>query len=216
VLEVVYLIFNEGYSATSGGNWVRPSLCEDALRLGRLLAGLAPREPEVHGLLALMEIQASRLAARLGPAGEPVLLLDQDRAKWDQTLIVSGLAALAQAEALGGASRPYVLQAAIAACHARAKVAAETDWPRIVALYARLMSVQPSPVVALNRAVAVSMAQGPQRSRRPAAEARPLPGGARGVPARCRAHPERTRAQAATGKSDSLRTSIRLLTMNRA
>jgi RNA polymerase sigma factor (sigma-70 family) len=161
VLEVVYLIFNEGYSATSGGNWVRPSLCEDALRLGRLLAGLAPREPEVHGLLALMEIQASRLAARLGPAGEPVLLLDQDRAKWDQTLIVSGLAALAQAEALGGASRPYVLQAAIAACHARAKVAAETDWPRIVALYARLMSVQPSPVVALNRAVAVSMAQGP-------------------------------------------------------
>jgi RNA polymerase sigma factor (sigma-70 family) len=161
VLEVVYLIFNEGYSATSGGNWVRPSLCEDALRLGRLLAGLAPREPEVHGLLALMEIQASRLAARLGPAGEPVLLLDQDRAKWDQTLIGSGLAALAQAEALGGASRPYVLQAAIAACHARAKVAAETDWPRIVALYARLMSVQPSPVVALNRAVAVSMAQGP-------------------------------------------------------
>ena len=162
VLEVVYLIFNEGYSATSGDQWLRPALCEDALRLGRMLAGLAPREPEVHGLVALIEIQASRLRARLGPSGEPILLLDQNRALWDQLLIRRGLAALERAAALGGLSGPYALQAAIAACHARARVAEETDWPRIVALYARLAEVQPSPIVELNRAVALSMAHGPQ------------------------------------------------------
>src|SRR5207253_5857303 len=161
VLEVVYLVFNEGYSATAGDDWVRPALCEDALRLGRILAGLAPKEPEVHGLVALMEIQASRAHARLGPSGEPVLLLDQDRARWDRLLIGRGLAALERAEALGGARGPYSLQAAIAACHARARTAAETDWARIAALYQELAQISPSPVVELNRAVAVGMAFGP-------------------------------------------------------
>lgn len=161
VLEVIYLIFNEGYSATAGEDWMRPALCEDALRLGRILAGLAPREPEVHGLVALMEIQASRLGARTGPSGEPILLLDQNRARWDQLLIRRGLAALKLAEDLGGARGPYALQAAIAACHARARVAEETDWPRIVALYEMLVQLMPSPVVELNRAVALAMASGP-------------------------------------------------------
>jgi RNA polymerase sigma factor (sigma-70 family) len=161
VLGVVYLIFNEGYAATAGGDWVRPALCEDALRLGRILAQLAPEEPEVHGLVALMEIQASRLRARVGPAGEPVLLLDQDRARWDHLLIRRGLAALQRAEDLGGALGPHALQAAIAACHARAPAAAETDWARIVALYDQLARIAPSPVVELNRAVAVGMAYGP-------------------------------------------------------
>jgi len=161
VLEVVYLIFNEGYAATAGDDWTRPALCEEALRLGRVLAELAPREPEVHGLAALMEIQASRLRARVGPAGEPVLLLAQDRARWDQLLIRRGLAALARAEQLGGALGPYTLQAAIAACHARAHTAAETDWTRIAALYDALAQLAPSPVVELNRAVAVAMAFGP-------------------------------------------------------
>jgi RNA polymerase sigma factor (sigma-70 family) len=160
VLEVIYLIFNEGYSATAGDDWMRPQLCEEALRLGRILAGLAPEEPEVHGLVALMEIQASRLGARTGPSGEPILLLDQDRARWDQLLIRRGLAALARAEAFG-ASGPYALQAAIVACHARARTGAETDWVRIAALYATLAALAPSPVVELNRAVAVSMAFGP-------------------------------------------------------
>jgi RNA polymerase sigma factor (sigma-70 family) len=161
VLEVVYLIFNEGYAATSGEEWVRPGLCEDALRLGRMLAGLAPDEAEVHGLVALLEIQASRLRARRGPDGEPILLLDQDRGLWDQLLIRRGLDGLERAEALGGLSGPYALQAAIAACHARARTAEDTDWPRIVSLYERLAVVQPSPVVELNRAVAVSMVDGP-------------------------------------------------------
>jgi predicted RNA polymerase sigma factor len=161
VLEVVYLIFNEGYSATAGDDWMRPALCEEALRLGRILAGLAPQEPEVHGLVALMEIQASRAGARAGPSGEPVLLLDQDRARWDHLLIRRGLAALQRAEALGGAHGVYALQAAIAACHARARTAAETDWTRIAALYGALASVAPSPVVELNRAVALGMAFGP-------------------------------------------------------
>ena len=161
VLDVLYLIFNEGYAATAGDDWMRPALCEEALRLGRILAELAPEEPEVHGLVALMEIQASRFAARTGAAGEPILLLDQNRARWDQLLIRRGLAALERAEALGGASGPYVLQAAITACHARARTAAETDWMRIAALYARLVQLMPSPVVELNRAVAVSMALGP-------------------------------------------------------
>jgi RNA polymerase sigma factor (sigma-70 family) len=161
VLEVVYLVFNEGYSATAGEDWMRPALCEDALRLGRVLAELAPAEPEVHGLVALMEIQASRTAARTGPNGQPVLLLDQNRALWDRLLIRRGLAALERALALGGAPGPYVLQAAIATCHARAQTAAETDWARIVALYERLLAVTPSPIVALNHAVAVSMASGP-------------------------------------------------------
>lgn len=161
VLQVIYLIFNEGYSATSGEDWMRPGLCEDALRLGRIVAGLMPLEPEVHGLAALMEIQASRSRARTGPAGEPVLLLQQDRRRWDQLLIRRGLAALERAEKLGGARGPYVLQASIAACHARAVRAEETDWPRIAALYAELASVAPSPVVELNRAVAVGMAFGP-------------------------------------------------------
>jgi len=161
VLAVVYLVFNEGYAATAGDDWMRPQLCEEALRLGRVVAGLMPREPEVHGLLALMEIQASRTHARVGPAGEPVLLLDQDRARWDRLLIRRGLAALECAEKLGGARGPYALQAAIAACHARALTAAETDWARIAALYAVLAQVAPSPVVELNRAVAVSMAAGP-------------------------------------------------------
>jgi RNA polymerase sigma-70 factor, ECF subfamily len=161
VLEVIYLIFNEGYSATAGDDWMRPALCEDALRLGRVLAGLMPSEPEVHGLAALMEIQASRSPARTGPAGEPVLLLDQDRSRWDQLLIHRGLAALARAEALGGRLGPYALQAAIAACHARARTAEETDWPRIAALYEALAELAPSPVVELNRAVALGMAFGP-------------------------------------------------------
>jgi RNA polymerase sigma factor (sigma-70 family) len=161
VLEVVYLIFNEGYSATAGDDWVRPALCEDALRLGRILAELVPAEPEVHGLVALMELQASRLRARVGPAGEPVLLLDQDRGRWDQLLIRRGLAGLERAEALGGALGPYALQAAIAACHARAHTAEETDWERIAALYDALAELAPSPVVELNRAVAVAMAFGP-------------------------------------------------------
>ncbi len=161
VLEVLYLVFNEGYSATAGDDWVRPALCEDALRLGRILAELAPNEPEVHGLVALMEIQASRLQARVGPSGEPVLLLDQDRARWDPILIHRGLAALERAEALHGALGPYALQAAIAACHARARVPAETDWPRILALYDALAQLAPSPVVDLNRAVALGKAFGP-------------------------------------------------------
>jgi RNA polymerase sigma factor (sigma-70 family) len=161
VLEVIYLIFNEGYAATAGEEWVRPALCDEALRLGRILAELAATEPEVHGLVALMEIHASRLRARVGPSGEPVLLLDQDRARWDRLLIGRGLAALERAEVLGGAMGPYALQAAIAACHARAATAAETDWPRIVALYDAVAQLAPSPVVELNRAVAVGMAFGP-------------------------------------------------------
>ena len=165
VLEVVYLIFNEGYSATAGDAWIRPQLCEEALRLGRVLAGLAPREPEVHGLVALMEIQASRFAARTSPSGEPILLLDQNRARWDRLLIRRGLAALARAEAEAAESSealgPYALQAAIAACHARAVTADATDWERIASLYGTLANVTPSPVVELNRAVAVSMASGP-------------------------------------------------------
>jgi RNA polymerase sigma factor (sigma-70 family) len=161
VLGVLYLVFNEGYSATAGDDWMRPALCEDALRLGRILAELMPHEPEVHGLVALMEIQASRARARVGPSGEPVLLLDQDRARWDHVLVRRGLAALERAEAMGGAPGPYTLQAAIAACHARARTAAETDWPRIAALYDALARLAPSPVVELNRAVAVAMASGP-------------------------------------------------------
>jgi len=162
VLEVIYLIFNEGYSATAGDDWLRPALCEDALRLGRVLAGLAPDDAEVHGLAALMEIQASRAAARVGQSGEPILLLDQDRSRWDQLLIRRGLAALARAEALGSQRGPYTLQAAIAACHARARVSWQTDWPRIAALYAALAQMTPSPIVELNRAVAVGMALGPE------------------------------------------------------
>jgi RNA polymerase sigma factor (sigma-70 family) len=162
VLEVIYLIFNEGYSATAGDDWTRQDLCDEALRLGRVLAELAPREPEVHGLVALMEIQASRLRARTSPRGKPVLLLDQDRARWDRLLIRRGLAALERAERAGGGFGPYTLQAAIAACHARARTAEQTDWPRIAALYDALSQLAPSPVVELNRAVAVAMAFGPQ------------------------------------------------------
>jgi RNA polymerase sigma factor (sigma-70 family) len=161
VLEVLYLIFNEGYTATAGEDWMRPALCEDALRLGRTLAELAPREPEVHGLVALMEIQASRARARVGPSGEPVLLLDQNRGLWDQLLIGRGLAALSRAEKLGGAGS-YVLQAEIAACHARARVPEDTDWSRIVTLYDALARTMPSPIVELNRAVAIGMAHGPE------------------------------------------------------
>jgi RNA polymerase sigma factor (sigma-70 family) len=161
VLQVIYLVFNEGYSATAGDDWMRPSLCEDALRLGRILAELAPKEPEVHGLVALMEIQASRSRARVGPEGEPVLLLDQNRAHWDHLLIRRGLAALDRADALGGARGPYALQAALAACHARARTPEETDWVRIAALYQALAQVAPSPVVELNRSVAMAMAYGP-------------------------------------------------------
>ena len=161
-LEVIYLIFNEGYSATAGDDWIRPALCEDALRLGRILAELVPEEPEAHGLAALMEIQASRLRARVGQFGEPVLLLDQNRALWDQLLIRRGLAALERAGKLGGAFGPYAIQAAIAACHARARTPEETNWARIVALYDALAQLSPSPVVELNRAVALSMAFGPQ------------------------------------------------------
>jgi RNA polymerase sigma factor (sigma-70 family) len=160
-LEVVYLIFNEGYSATAGDDWLRPELCEEAMRLGRILAGLAPEEAEVHGLLALMELQASRTRARVGPRGEPVLLLEQDRGKWDRLLITRGLAALERAEALARPLGPYTIQAALAACHARARTAEETDWVRIVALYDALVALTGSPVVELNRAVAVSMAYGP-------------------------------------------------------
>jgi RNA polymerase sigma factor (sigma-70 family) len=161
VLEVIYLIFNEGYSATGGEDWTRPALCDEALRLGRILAELAPNEPEVHGLAALMEIQSSRLRARTGPAGEPILLLDQSRARWDQLLIRRGLSALDRAEKLRAELGPYTLQAAIAACHARASTAAKTDWTRLAALYQTLAERVPSPVVELNRAVAVSMAEGP-------------------------------------------------------
>ncbi len=152
MLEVIYLVFNEGYSATAGDDWIRPALCEDALRLGRILAELVPEEPEVHGLVALMEIQASRIRARVSPSGEPILLFDQDRALWDQLLIRRGLAALERAEELGGALGPYALQAAIAACHARARTPEETDWQRIAALYDALAQLAPSPVVELNRA----------------------------------------------------------------
>ena len=162
VLEVIYLIFTEGYSATAGESWLRPALCEDALRLGRILAGLTPEEPEVHGLVALMEIQASRSAARLGPSGEPILLMDQDRTCWDQILIRRGLAALARAEELTKVPGPYVLQGQIAACHARAGTGDETDWKRIAVLYAVLAERQPSPIVELNRAVALAMAYGPE------------------------------------------------------
>src|SRR5439155_280550 len=161
VLQVIYLVFNEGYAATAGDDLMRAGLCEDAIRLGRILAGLAPNEPEVHGLVALMEIQASRSRARIGASGDIVLLLDQDRGRWDPLLISRGLAALARAEQLGGALGPYALQAAIAACHARARTAVETDWARIAALYDALAQLVPSPVVELNRAVAVAMAFGP-------------------------------------------------------
>ena len=161
VLQVIYLIFNEGYSATAGEDWVRPALCEDALRLGRILAELVPNEPEVHGLAALMEIQASRLHARVGPSGEPVLLLEQNRARWDHLMINRGLKALERAESSGGALGPYALQGAIAACHGRARTAEETDWVRIAALYDALAALKPSPVVELNRAVAAGMAFGP-------------------------------------------------------
>jgi predicted RNA polymerase sigma factor len=161
VLEVIYLIFNEGYSATAGEDWVRPGLCEEAMRLGRILAALAPDESEVRGLVALMELHASRLHARVGPSGEPVLLLEQDRSRWDRLLIGRGLAALEHAQRLAGTMGPYALQAAIAACHARAATAQETDWPRIVGLYDALAQLAPSPVIELNRAVAVGMAFGP-------------------------------------------------------
>ena len=161
VLSILYLIFNEGYAATAGDDWIRPQLCEEALRMGRILASLAPEEPEVHGLVALMEIQASQLGARAGPSGEPILLLEQNRVRWDQLLIRRGLAALERAEALGKASGPYVFQAAIAACHVRAKRAEDTDWARIVGLYGALAEISPSPVVELNRAVALAMLFGP-------------------------------------------------------
>jgi RNA polymerase sigma-70 factor (ECF subfamily) len=162
VIEVIYLVFNEGYAATAGDDWIRPGLLEEAMRLGRILAGLAPDEPEVHGLVALMELQASRARARIGPEGEAVLLLDQDRARWDQLLIRRGLTALKRAEELSGALGPYTLQAAIAACHARAKTSAETDWDRIVALYDALAEITQNPVVDLNRGMAIAMASGPE------------------------------------------------------
>lgn len=162
VLQVIYLVFNEGYTATAGADWMRPAICEDALRLGRVLAELTPKEPEVHGLVGLMEIQASRSRARVDSSGEPILLLDQDRAKWDQLLIHRGFAALERAKRLSGSLGPYTLQAEIAACHARAADAAETDWPRIAGLYQTLAQLEPSPIIELNRAVAVAMASGPQ------------------------------------------------------
>ena len=162
MLEVIYLIFNEGYAATSGDDWVRPGLCDDALRLGRIVARLIPDESEVHGLVALMEIQASRLRARVGPSGEPILLLDQDRGRWDQLLIRRGLAALDRAEDTGAALGPYALQAEIAACHARARTQSETDWERIASLYDALAQLSPSPIVELNRGMAFAMAFGPQ------------------------------------------------------
>jgi predicted RNA polymerase sigma factor len=162
VLGVIYLVFNEGYSATAGDDWLRPALCEDALRLGRIMAQLAPDDPEVHGLVALMEIQASRARARVGPDGDPILLMDQDRSRWDRLLIRRGTAALARVERIGGSLGPYALQAAIAACHARALKPEETDWMRIVALYDALAELNASPVVELNRAVAIAMADGPQ------------------------------------------------------
>jgi predicted RNA polymerase sigma factor len=161
VLQVLYLVFNEGYTASAGDDWMRPSLCDEALRLGRVLAGLVPQEPEAHGLVALLELQASRAAARVDAQGHPVLLAQQDRTRWDRLLIRRGLAALARAQTLGGTLGPYALQAAIAACHARAATAQDTDWAQIVALYDALAQVAPSPVVALNRAVAVGMAFGP-------------------------------------------------------
>jgi RNA polymerase sigma factor (sigma-70 family) len=222
VLGVVYLIFNEGYAATAGDDWIRPGLCDEALRLGRLLAHLAPRESEVHGLLALMEIQASRAAARTGPDGEPILLADQDRSTWDRWLVARGLGALDRAVKLEHAPGPYTLQAAIAACHARAASVADTDWERIAALYAGLARIDPSPIVELNRAVAVGMAFGPAAGsrdprrhrrravarrlppaaggpRRPARAPRPDRGGRNRVPARRRADPERSRARAPAG-----------------
>jgi predicted RNA polymerase sigma factor len=162
VLEVIYLVFNEGYSATAGDDWMRPTLCDDSLRLGRILAELMPGEAEVHGLVALMEIQASRSRARTSSTGEPILLLDQDRSRWDQLLIRRGLAALKRAEQVGGSLGPYTLQAEIAACHARARLASETDWGKIAALYDALVELVPSPVVELNRAVAIAMAFGPE------------------------------------------------------
>jgi len=161
VLEVIYLVFNEGYSATAGDDWMRPQLCEEAMRLGRIVAALAPNEPEAHGLIALLELQGSRLRARSGPAGEPITLFDQNRARWDRVLIRRGLLALERAEVLGGENGPYALQAAIAACHARARTAADTDWARIVGLYGALAALQPSPIVELNRAVALAMLMGP-------------------------------------------------------
>ena len=164
VLEVIYLIFNEGYTATAGDDWMRPALCEEALRLGRIVAGLAPHEPEVHGLVALMEIQASRSKARTGPHGEPILLMDQNRAQWDHLLIQNGLASLERARKLGRGMGPYALQAEIAACHARAREPKQTDWSRIVALYGQLAEIMPSPIIELNRAVAVSFASGPQQA----------------------------------------------------
>src|SRR5262249_20477132 len=211
VLEVIYLVFNEGYSATAGDEWMRPALCEEALRLGRIMAELVPNEPEVHGLAGLMEIQASRMRARVGPSGEPILLLDQDRARWDHVLIRRGLAALERAKRLGGALGPYALQAAIAACHARARTPEETDWVRIAALYDALAQLAPSPVVELNRAVALAMAFGPatglelvaegllplaERARRPPCKARPARRGASGVRARGVAHAKWARAHA--------------------
>ena len=222
VLEVIYLVFNEGYAATAGDDWMRPALCEEALRLGRILAELVPQEPEAHGLVALMEIQASRLRARIGPSGEPVLLLDQDRARWDQLLIRRGLAALERAEALGGAPGPYALQAAIAACHARARTGAETDWARIAALYDALgrahavpgggaqprgrgrHGVRPGRRPRAGRCAGSGATAGglppvAERARRPARQARPRRRGARGVRARGVAHAQRPRARAAAG-----------------